>query len=101
MILLFFIIIILLTVFVSDTLVLHNSDAADLVVAQGGEVLTTGATTPVFLSDTERKKSITVIGTAFNLISRSTSATIVTQITIHGNETGGTLTIPVTVNANT
>ena len=70
-------------------------------VAKGGEVLTTGATTPVFLSDTERKKSITVIGNSFNLISRSTSATIVTQITIHGNETGGTLTIPVTVNANT
>ena len=83
------------------TLVLHNSDAADLVIAKGGEVLTTGATTPVFLSDTERKKSITAIGNSFNLISRSTSATIVTQITIHGNETGGTLTIPVTVNANT
>jgi|TARA_B100001964_G_C14252748_1_gene610741 hypothetical protein len=82
------------------SIILHNSDAADLVVAQGGEVVSTGATTPVFLSDTERKKSITVVGSSFNLISRSTSSTIVTQATIHGNETGATITIPVTVNAN-
>ena len=82
------------------SIILHNSDAADLVVAQGGEVVSTGATTPVFLSDTERKKSITVVGTSFNLISRSTSSTIVTQATIHGNETGATIRIPVTVNAN-
>ena len=82
------------------SIILHNSDAADLVVAQCGEVVSTGATTPVFLSDTERKKSITVVGSSFNLISRSTSSTIVTQATIHGNETGATITIPVTVNAN-
>ena len=75
-------------------------DAADLTVAAGGEVVTGGATTPVFLSDAERKKSISVIGKTFSLIARSTTAKIVTQITIIGNETGAVTTVPITVNSN-
>ena len=82
------------------TVILHNSDAADLTVAQGGEVVTGGATTPVFLSDAESKKSISVIGKTFSLIARSTTTKIVTQITIIGNETGAVTTVPITVNAN-
>ena len=82
------------------SVILHNSDAADLTVSQGGEVITGGATTPVFLSDAERKKSLSVIGKTFQLVARRTTVKIVTQITIIGNETGAVTTIPITVNAN-
>ena len=64
------------------TIILHNADACDLFVAAGGAV--------------ER----TVIGKSFNLVSRTTTTTIATQITIIGNDTGGITTIPVTVKAN-
>ncbi len=82
------------------TIILHNADACDLFVAAGGAVERTGGTSAVFLSDSERKRSTTVIGKSFNLVSRTTTTTIATQITIIGNDTGGITTIPVTVNAN-
>ena len=82
------------------TFILHNADAADLFVAAGGGVEQRGGTVPVFLSDAERKKSISVIGKTFSLIARSTTAKIVTQITIIGNETGAVTTVPITVNSN-
>ena len=82
------------------TVILHNSDAADLTVAQGGEVVVGGATTPVFLSDAERKKSLSVIGKTFSIVARSTTTKIVTQVTIIGNETGAVVTVPITVKAN-
>ena len=82
------------------TVILHNSDAADLTISQGGEVVTGGATTPVFLSDAERKKSISVIGKNFSIVARRTTVKIGTQLTVIGNETGAVLTIPITINAN-
>ena len=82
------------------TFILHNADAADLFVAAGGGVEQRGGTVPVFLSDAERKKSISVIGKTFSLIARSTTTKIVTQITIIGNETGAVTTVPITVNSN-
>ena len=82
------------------TIILHNADACDLFVAAGGAVERTGGTSAVFLSDSERKRSTTVIGKSFNLVSRTTTTTIATQITIIGNDTGGITTIPVTVKAN-
>lgn len=84
------------------TAILHNSDAGYLNVSTGGAVPSTaGVTTPIFLSDQETKDSTTVIGKEFTFIAKSTSVEIKTQITIIGNETGGTISIPVTVSANT
>ncbi len=74
--------------------------AKTVIVAAGGAVERTGGTSAVFLSDSERKRSTTVIGKSFNLVSRTTTTTIATQITIIGNDTGGITTIPITVNAN-
>ena len=47
----------------------------------------------MFLSEEERQNSITVIATSVNIVSRSTSSQITTQITIAGNETGASQTI--------
>ena len=84
------------------TAILHNSDAAYLDITDGAGVASTaGITTPVFLSDQEEKDSTTINGKQFKIIAKSTSVEIKTQITIIGNETGGTTSIPVTISANT
>ena len=80
------------------TFVLHNADAANLTVASGGGVTAPGVGSVVFLSEEERQNSITVIATSVNIVSRSTSSQITTQITIAGNETGASQTITATVN---
>ena len=82
------------------TFILHNADAADLFVAAGGGVEQRGGTVPVFLSDAERKRSTTVVGKTVNVISRATTSTITTQMTIFGNDSGASKTITVTVTAN-
>ena len=60
--------------------------------ASGGGVTAPGVGSVVFLSEEERQNSITVIATSVNIVSRSTSSQITTQITI-GNETGASQTI--------
>ena len=82
------------------TFILHNADAADLFVAAGGGVEQRGGTVPVFLSDADRKRSTTVVGKTVNVISRATTSTITTQMTIFGNDSGASKTITVTVTAN-
>ena len=83
------------------TAILHNSNAGRLIATPAGTVSSTaGVTVPIFLSDAEEKASITVIGTQFQFISKATSVAITTQITIVGNETGGTISIPVSIAAN-
>lgn len=48
----------------------------------------TGATTPVFLNEEERKRSITLQGRSVNLVSRSVTADTSTNITVVGLSTG-------------
>ena len=67
-------------------------------MASGGGVTAPGVGSVVFLSEEERQNSITVIATSVNIVSRSTSSQITTQITIAGNETGASQTITATVN---
>ena len=82
------------------TFVLHNSDSCRMMVSAGGEVSAQGATIPTFIGDEDRKNSITIVAKSVDLIARTLSSDISTQVTIVGNETGATVTLPVTVKAD-
>ena len=71
-----------------------------MMVSAGGEVSAQGATIPTFIGDDDRKNSITVVAKAVDLIARTLSSDINTQLTIVGNETGATYTIPITISAD-
>ena len=59
-----------------------------------------GATTPVFLNEEERKRSITIQGESVNLVSRSVTADTSTNLTVTGLSTGATYNIAVTIKAD-
>ena len=58
------------------------------------------ATTPVFLNETERKRSITITAKSVNIISRSLTALTSTNVTVVGNQSGAQFTLPITVKAD-
>ena len=58
------------------------------------------ATTPVFLNEAERKRSITVVGKSVRVISRSLTTLTNTNISVTGNQSGAQSTISVTVKAD-
>ena len=60
----------------------------------------TGVTTPVFLNESERKRSITITGKSVNVIARSITSQTSTNVTIVGNESGATFNLPITVKAD-
>ena len=60
----------------------------------------TGATTPVFLNEEERKSSITITGNSVNVVSRSVTSDTSTNVTVIGLDTGATFNIAVTVKAD-
>ena len=60
-------------------------------------VIKSGTTTPVFLNETERKRSITITGQSVNVISRSITSQTSTNVTVIGADTGATLNLPITV----
>ena len=70
--------------------VIKELDIADLQV-------NTGATTPVFLNEEERKRSITLQGKSVNLVSRSVTADTSTNITVTGLSPGATFNVAVTI----
>jgi hypothetical protein len=59
-----------------------------------------GTTTPVFMNEGERKRSITITAKSVNLISRSITAQTSTNITVVGNNSGAQFTLPITVKAD-
>tara|TARA_Y100000004_G_scaffold24655_1_gene24854 strand:- start:2285 stop:3061 length:777 start_codon:yes stop_codon:yes gene_type:complete len=67
-----------------------KEDIADLQV-------NTGATTPVFLNEEERKRSVTLQGRSVNLVSRSVTSDTSTNITVTGLSTGATFNVAVTI----
>jgi hypothetical protein len=79
------------------TAILANSDACYLNVAPGGRVSGRGApTTADYIGDTGN--SVTSVGTRFELVAKpQPTADVTTTLTIIGNETGGYVTINVTV----
>ena len=70
-----------------------EEDLADIAV-------NVGATTPVFLNEEERKRSITLQGKSVNLVSRSVTADTSTNLTVTGLSTGATYNIAVTIKAD-
>jgi hypothetical protein len=56
-----------------------------------------GATTPVFLNEEERKKSITLTGNKVNVVSRNITSVTSTNLTVVGVDSGAIFNIVVTV----
>ena len=57
-------------------------------------------TTPIFLNEGERKRSITITAKSVNIISRSLTALTSTNVTVVGNQSGAQFTLPITVKAD-
>lgn len=84
------------------TAILSNSDVADLRVAAGGDIQTSVLpTAPRFIGDNEDAQSVAVTGRTFEVIAKRQITDQTATITIIGNETGGSTTINLTVNAAT
>lgn len=81
------------------TAVLSDSDAAILRVAPGNEVqVKTSPTVPRLIGDSESPQSVYVTGKVFEIIAKSQPIRDKTcTVTVIGNETGGRVTIDVTV----
>ncbi len=85
------------------TVILHNSNYAYLeVISQVDQSVV--PVLPTFLRDDELNQSVTAVGRTFKIISKdvrnfiSVAQTYVqTQVTIVGNDTGATKTLPVTI----
>ena len=60
----------------------------------------TGATTPVFVNEEERKSSITLSGKSVNLVSRSVTTDTSTNVTVIGLDSGATFNVAVTIKAD-
>ncbi len=78
------------------TVILYDSDAA--VLTGTGLPESSRATIPVFLSDQQSANATVAVGTEFTLVPRDVRSAINTTLTVIGNQTGGSQTIPVTVN---
>ena len=63
-------------------------------------IVKSGTTTPVFLSESERKRSITITGKSVNVIARSITTQTSTNVTVIGADTGATFNLPITVKAD-
>lgn len=72
--------------------ILFDSTAATIV----GTGVATGVS-PRFFGDALTANAAVAVGTSFTIVPKSVTTTINTKLTIVGNETGGTVTIPVTV----
>ena len=60
-----------------------------------------GATTPVFLNEEERKKSITLTGQKVNVVSRNITTTTSTNLTVVGVDSGASFNVVITVKPST
>jgi hypothetical protein len=78
------------------TIILANRNAGDII----GEGITSDiGTVPVFIGDDVSATAAIAKGLSFTFIPNpSLTSTLKTTITVYGNETGGSQTIPVTIN---
>ena len=80
------------------TAILSDSDAAYLRVTRGTGRRGAGATVPAFIGDNEAAQTVTVSGLSFEVIAKAQPTEDKTAtITIVGNETGGSVTINLTI----
>ena len=77
------------------TIVLSNKNAGDII----GEGVTSDiGSVPMFIGDDVSATAVVAIGISFKFIPNpSLTSTIRTTLTVYGNETGGSQTIPITV----
>ena len=78
------------------TATLFNSDAAVLVGS--GLAQNVQPTTPTFLSDIQTANATVAVGLEFTMTPRDVVSQISTSLTVVGNQTGASLTVPVVVN---
>lgn len=84
------------------TAILTNKNVGTLVVTETNSLNSTAATIPSFTGDLASQSSQVVIGNKFRFIPNSSlSKTTTTNITIIGNESGGSTSINVTVSVPT
>jgi hypothetical protein len=95
------------------TFTLFNADVANLSLSGGGgggrtlpngrleqDFINAGATTPVFLNEAERKRSISVVGKSVRVISRSLTTLTNTNLSVTGNSSGAQFTVAISVKAD-
>lgn len=79
------------------TLVLYNSQAATVAVSTPVE----GQAATSYSANTLSGTATVVLGRTFTIVAKDVDTITETQLTITGNQSGATLTIPVTVNPST
>ena len=88
------------------TFTLFNADVANLSLSGFSgekEKMFEGAsrvTTPIFLNESERKRSISVVGKSCRVISRSLTTLTNTNLSVMGNQSGAQYTVSVQVKAD-
>lgn len=81
------------------TVILSDKSAGTVVVTQALPTTYTSASIPSYIGDISSTSAQTVVGMTFAFIPNSSlSHDVITNLTIVGNESGGSITIPVTVN---
>ncbi len=84
------------------TAILGNKNAGTLLVTETNSINSTSATVPSFAGDAVTAASQVVVGNKFKFVpNNALISTITTTLTIIGNESGGSLTIPVTITVPT
>lgn len=84
------------------TAILSNKNVGTLLVTETNSINSTSATVPSFAGDAVTASSQVVVGNKFKFIpNNSLISTVTTTLTIIGNESGGSITIPVTVTVPT
>jgi hypothetical protein len=79
------------------TAILYDREAAILT----SDGLPGSATVPVFIGDSVSENAVVVRGTSFAITPRDVSTITQTQLVIIGNQTGASISIPVTINPAT
>jgi hypothetical protein len=79
------------------TAILYDREAAILT----SDGLAGSATVPVFIGDSISQNAVVVRGTTFSITPKDVSTITQTQLVIIGNQTGASVTIPITINPAT
>lgn len=79
------------------TAILYDREAAIL----SSDGLPGSATVPVFIGDSVSENAVVVRGTTFSISPRDVNTVTQTQLVIIGNQTGASVSIPVTINPAT
>lgn len=80
------------------TAILYDREAA---ILTGDQSAALTATAPVFIGESISENAVVVRGTAFTIAPKDVSTVTTTQLVIVGNQTGATISIPITINPAT